>query len=98
MANVKQIKNDALATIDAAMAIVNNYPDLNEANTELSFDTSTNPFPFLMDLFKTTKGYDAIIKILAKFISFELPVLEAAVKGVLIAKMKEIISCSVKIQ
>lgn len=95
MANVKQIKNDALATIDAAMAIVNNYPDLNEANTELSFDTSTNPFPFLMDLFKTTKGYDAIIKILAKFISFELPVLEAAVKGVLIAKMKEIISCSV---
>lgn len=95
MANIKQIKSEALATIDAAMSILNRFPDLNESNTELSFNTSTNPFTFLMDLFKTTTGYNKLISILAKFISYELPVLESAVKGILIAKLKDIISCSV---
>lgn len=95
MANIKQIKSETLATIDAAMSILNRFPDLNESNTELSFNTSTNPFTFLMDLFKTTTGYNKLISILAKFISYELPVLESAVKGILIAKLKDIISCSV---
>lgn len=95
MANIKQIKSETLATIDAAMSILNRFPDLNESNTELSFNTSTNPFTFLMDLFKTTTGYNKLISILAKFISYELPVLETAVKGILIAKLKDIISCSV---
>ena len=95
MANIKQIKSETLATIDAAMSILNRFPDLNESNTELSFNTSTNPFTFLIDLFKTTTGYNKLISILAKFISYELPVLEAAVKGILIAKLKDIISCSV---
>ena len=95
MANVKQIKSEALATIDAAISTLNRYPDLGEANTELSFNTSTNPFQFLMDLFKTTAGYNKLINILGKFIAFELPVVEAAVKALLIAKLKDIISCSV---
>lgn len=95
MANIKQIKSEALATIDAAMSILNRFPDLNNSNTELSYNTSTNPFTFLMDLFKTTTGYNKLISILAKFISYELPILESAVKGILIAKLKDIISCSV---
>lgn len=36
MANIKQIKSETLATIDAAMSILNRFPDLNESNTELS--------------------------------------------------------------
>ena len=95
MANIKQIKSEALATIDAAMSILNRFPDLNNSNTELSYNTSTNPFTFLMDLFKTTTGYNKLISILAKYISYELPILESAVKGILIAKLKDIISCSV---
>ena len=95
MANIKQIKSEALATIDAAMSILNRFPDLNNSNTELSYNTSTNPFTFLMDLFKTTTGYNKLISILAKFISYELPVLESAIKSILIAKLKDIISCSV---
>ena len=95
MSNVKQIKSEALATIDAAVSILNRYPDLGEANTELSFNITTNPFTFLMDLFKTTTGYNKLIEIIAKFISWELPVVEAAVKALLIAKLKDIISCSV---
>ena len=77
------------------MSMLNRFPDLNNSNTELSYNTSTNPFTFLMDLFKTTTGYNKLISILAKFISYELPILEAAVKGILIAKLKDIISCSV---
>lgn len=95
MANVKQIKSETLATIDAAMSILNRFPDLGESNTELSFNTTTNPFTFLMDLFKTTTGYNNLIRIIAKFIAYELPVVEASVKAVLIAKLKDIISCSV---
>lgn len=95
MANIKQIKSKVLATIDAAMSILNRFPDLNESNTELSFNTSTNPFTLFMDLFKTTTGYNKLISILAKFISYELPILESAVKSILIAKLKDIISCSV---
>lgn len=95
MADVKQIKSEALATIDAAISILNRYPDLGEANTELSFNTSTNPFQFLMDLFKTTEGYNKLIECVSKFISVELEVVESAVKGLLIAKLKDIISCSV---
>lgn len=93
MADIKQIKkNETLATIDAALSILNKFPDLNEGITK---DISINPFTFLMDLFKTTTGYNKLISILAKYISYELPVLEAAVKGILIAKLKDIISCSV---
>lgn len=88
MADIKQIKSE----IDAALSILNKFPDLNEGITK---NISTNPFTFLMDLFKTTTGYNKLISILAKYISYELPVLEAAVKGILIAKLKDIISCSV---
>ena len=95
MANIKQIKSETLATIDAALSILNKFPELDETNIELSFNTSTNPFTFLMDLLKTTSGYDKIISILGKFIAWELPVVEAAVKALLIAKLKDIISCSV---
>ena len=95
MADVKEIKSKTLATIDAAMSILNKYPELEESNVELSFNTSTNPFTFLMDLLKTTSGYNKIIEILSKFISWELPAVEAAVKALLIAKLKDIISCSV---
>ena len=95
MANIKEVKRQTLATIDAAMSILNKFPDLEEANVELSFNTSTNPFTFLMDLLKSTSGYNKIISILSKFISWELPAVEATIKALLIAKLKDIISCSV---
>lgn len=95
MANIKQIKSDALATIDAALAILQRFPELGETNTELSFGTSLNPFPFLMDLFKSTTGYNQFLEILARFIAYELPAVEAAVKTLLLSQLKDILSCSV---
>lgn len=95
MANIKQTKEDALAIIDAALAILQKFPDLDETNTTLSFNTSLNPFSFLLDLFKSTAGYNYVIEILARFIAYELPAVEAAIKALLISQLKSILSCSV---
>lgn len=94
MANVKQIKSESLALIDAVMSILDKYPELNNGNTYLSINTSTNPFEYLMDCFKGTIGYDALIDILSTFISTELPALEIAVKGVLLTNIKNLLTCS----
>ena len=95
MANIKQVKDDALAVINAALTIIDRFPNLNSTNTLLSLDTSTNPFTFLMDAFKNTAGYDTLIRILSKFIVYELEAVEIAVKGILLSNVKNLISCSI---
>lgn len=95
MANIQQRKNEALAIIDAALSILNKFPNIDEANSQLSFNTSTNPFPFLMDAFKTTAGYNILIQILSKFLLVGLPPMEIAIKGVLLANIKNLLSCSI---
>lgn len=95
MANLQKTKSEALATIDAALAILNKFPEIETANSTLSFNTSSNPFPFLMDCFKSTTGYNILINILSKFIMLGLPAVEIAVKGVLLANIKNILSCAI---
>ena len=95
MANIKQVKDDALAIINAALTILDKFPSLNSTNTLLSLDTSTNPFTFLMDAFKNTAGYDALIRILSNFIVYGLDAVEIAVKGILMSNVKNLISCSI---
>ena len=95
MANLQKTKSEALAIIDAALAILNKFPEIETANSMLSFNTSSNPFPFLMDCFKSTTGYNTLIKILSKFIMLGLPAVEIAVKGVLLANIKNILSCAI---
>lgn len=94
MANIKQMKDEALGVVDAALAILDKFPSLDDTNASLSYNTSSNPFEFLMDLFKTTAGYNKVIDILSAFIVFELPAVEMAVKAVLLANIKNLISCS----
>lgn len=95
MANLQKTKSEALAMIDAALAILNKFPEIETADSTLSFNTSSNPFPFLMDCFKSTTGYNILIKILSKFIMLGLPAVEIAVKGVLLANIKNILSCAI---
>ena len=95
MANLQKTKSEALATIDAALAILNKFPEIETADSTLSFNTSSNPFPFLMDCFKSTTGYNILINILSKFIMLGLPAVEIAVKGVLLANIKNILSCAI---
>lgn len=95
MANIQQKKDEALAVIDAALAILDKFPNIETTNTALSFNTSTNPFPFLMDCFKSSAGYNTLINIISKFIMTGLPAVEIAVKGVLLTNIKNILSCSI---
>ena len=66
MANIQDVKNEALATIDGALAILQKFPDLNQTDISLSYGTSLNPLPFLIDLFKRTAGYNVLINIISK--------------------------------
>ena len=95
MANLQKTKSEALAIIDAALAILNKFPEIETADSTLSFNTSSNPFPFLMDCFKSTTGYNILINILSKFIMLGLPAVEIAVKSVLLANIKNILSCAI---
>ena len=95
MANLKETKNQALATVDSALTILNKFPHIDDTNTYLSYDNSSNPFPFLMDLFKSCAGYNVLINILSKFILVALPPMEATIKAVLLANIKNLLSCSI---
>lgn len=95
MPTPQETKQDVMSKINGVMAALNLYPQLNPTNTQLSFSPSANPIDLLVDFFKTTKGYDWLIDTVSKFISFELPALELAVKGVLLSNIRIMLSCSV---
>ncbi len=95
MANLQEKKSEALAIIDSALAILNKFPDIETTNTSLSFNLSSNPFPFLMDAFKSTCGYNILIKIISEMIVNFLPAMELSVKAVLLANVKNLLSCSI---
>lgn len=95
MSSIQQIKDEALAIIDAALSILEKFPDLSETDTDISISTSFNPLDFLLDAFKHTEGYDMLINILSRYIATALPALELAVKGILMSNMKNLISCSI---
>lgn len=92
--SVKDKKAEALAVIDAALTILERFPALDSTNINLSFNTSANPFEFLMDIFKSTSGYDYFLNIIATYLTVELNALELFLKGILIANIKNILSCS----
>jgi hypothetical protein len=48
----------------------------------------------MVDFFRTTKGYDWLITAISKFIGWTLPVLELAVKSVLLTNIRTMLSCS----
>ena len=95
MANLQQKKSEALATIDAALSILNKFPQIEQTNTQLSFNTSSNPFPFLLEALKNTAGYNILIRITSNFLVTALPIMEITIKGVLLANIKNLLSCSI---
>lgn len=93
--NFQQVKSEALSTVDAALAILNKFPDLNNVNQGMSLGISTNPFPFLLELFKTTAGYKWLIEIVSYFLVFELPFLEIGIKGIILSNLRNLLTCSI---
>ena len=92
--NFEKTKKESLAIINGALTTLNNFPELDDTNTNLSVGISANPFPFLMDLFKSTVGYDILIRIISRFIALGLPPLELAIKAQLLMNIKNLLTCS----
>lgn len=88
------MKQMALATIDSALTILNIIADIESSGTSMSLKTEANPFDFLMDLFKSTVGYDKFLKMVSRFIVAGIPAMEYGVKTVLSSNIKNIISCN----
>lgn len=93
--NLANIQKETLAIVNSATTILNQFPELEESDYEKSYTDSINPFKFIIEILKQTKGFNYIIKLLSKFIYFALPTVEAGTKAYLLAKIKDIISCSV---
>ena len=96
MASSKQIKEEAMSKVTGLMTALDMYPETSETNTLLSANIAANPIDLLVDFFKSTKGYDTLVDILSKFIATQLPVLEVAVKGILLSNIQAMLSCSIK--
>lgn len=92
---VKKASDEAFSTLDAALTILNNYPETDESNTNLSFSKSANPLDFILDIIKKTKGYDWVIGILGGFISAGLPFIESAMKVAILANLRNLFSCTI---
>lgn len=93
--DAQRVKSEALSIIDAALAILNKFPELNTSEQSLSLNLSTNPFAFLLELFKTTAGYNYLIKILSTFLWIGVPPLEVAVKGIILSNLRNLLTCSI---
>lgn len=98
MASTANNVTETLAVVDSAMTILNKYPSLDKVTDDLSlnfdYSTSISPISLLIQLLKHTRGYDYLIKILAKYIAYAMPALELTVKGIILSNIKTIISCS----
>ena len=92
--NLKQIKNEAIATINAAQTMLNRFPDLDVNNASIGGSVSTNPFQMIIEIFKSTAGYNVFLRTIAKVIASALPAVETGVKTVILSNLRNLLSCS----
>ena len=106
MSKLKDDVRDSLAIIDAIKNMVEENASgkrLKNLNYKINLpgftpswnaNISTNPFDFLLALLQKFMTYEEIVQWLAKYIVYELPVIELGVKTVLLASLKETIDCT----
>lgn len=95
MATRKRKKTKIETDIEVALGILNRYPTLSDDDVTISGNVSVNPIEVLMNIFKSTVGYNKLLNILAKFITYSLPAVELSIKSVLLTEFKNIVSCSI---
>lgn len=95
----KKIANETIATVDTALAILSEYPELDINNFEVSSGFRFNPLKYLLILLRRTKGYNKfyeyIIDDMTNFLIITLPSINTAIKMLLIEQLTKFISCSV---
>lgn len=84
----EQVKT--LSYIDSLITILGDYPE----NLSLASSMDVNPFGFLISIAKSLGIFDEFLTFISKLIQYELPIIELGIKGILLANIKEIVSCS----
>ena len=99
MASVKKMQEEAMASIDTAKALVDKVLTIMEiiiVDPSISLTFSANPIGFLIQLLKHLGVTREEIELwLTNFLVYIIPVLETAVKAILLTNLKNMISCSV---
>ena len=99
MANVKKMQEEAMASIDTAKALVDKVLTIMEiiiVDPSIALTFSANPIGFLIQLLKHLGVTREEIELwLTNFLVYIIPVLETAVKAILLTNLKNMISCSV---
>ena len=95
MPTPQDTKKDVMSKVNSVIAAINLYPNIDTTNTQLSFSSSANPIDLLLDFFKSTKGYDWLIEKVSEYVAYAIPVMEIAVKGILLSNIRIMLSCSV---
>lgn len=99
MANVKKMQEEAMASIDTAKALVDKVLAIMEiivVDPFVALTFSANPIGFLIQLLKHLDVTREEIELwLTNFLIYIIPVLEIAVKAILLTNLKNMISCSV---
>ena len=99
MANVKKMQEEAMASIDTAKALVDKVLTIMEiiiVDPSIALTFSANPIGFLIQLLKHLGVTREEIELwLTNFLIYIIPVLEIAVKAILLTNLKNMISCSV---
>ena len=93
MLNPTELKHETIGIINSALTILEKYPNMDDENINHTFSKSLNPFVYLMDLFKHTVGYDKFLDIFSKGFYDLMPILETSVKAIIIANLKNLVSC-----
>lgn len=99
MASVKKMQEEAMASIDTAKALVDKVLTIMEiiiVDPSIALTFSANPIGFLIQLLKHLGVTRKEIELwLTNFLIYIIPVLEIAVKAILLTNLKNMISCSV---
>ena len=97
----REKQQEAFASIDAAMAILEKMPDLVDVGLDFlnadSFTFATNPMDFLFNILKALGVSEEKLKEwITDILVAALPAVEVGVKGFLLSNIKSIISCIIK--
>lgn len=99
MASVKKMQEEAMASIDTAKALVDKVLTIMEiiiVDPSIALTFSANPIGFLIQLLKHLGVTREEIELwLTDFLIAVVPILETAVKAILLTNLKNMISCSV---
>lgn len=90
MGNISKEQREALALIDAVLAITEKNPEEASINAGIS----VNPFDFIMDIIQKKVTFEEMLEWLSNFITKELPIIELGVKGILLSNLKSMVDCN----